>query len=119
MLESGKGTLARVDLERGQLQTVAELPGFTRGLTFAGDYAFVGLSQVRESAAFGSIPITERVSERVCGVWVVDINSGQTVAFLRFDGGVQEVFAVELLHGLRSPTVVQSHEEELDGTFFT
>ena len=53
---------------------VAELPGFTRGLDFAGRLAFVGLSQVRETAVFSGIPITERpLSERTCGVWVVDM----------------------------------------------
>ena len=46
------------------------MPGFTRGLDFAGGLAFVGLSQVRESAVFSGIPITERLAEheRTCGV---------------------------------------------------
>ena len=39
---------------------IAELPGFTRGLDFYGHLAFVGLSQVRESAVFSGIPIAER-----------------------------------------------------------
>jgi uncharacterized protein (TIGR03032 family) len=48
-LESGQGSLARVDLERGTWETVAQVPGFTRGLDFYGPLAFIGLSQVRES----------------------------------------------------------------------
>jgi uncharacterized protein (TIGR03032 family) len=119
VLESGKGSLARIDHRTGAISTVAELPGFTRGLAFAGNLAFVGLSQVRESAAFGSIPITERAAERICGVWVVDIDTGSTVAWLRFDGDVNEIFALELARGLRSPSIVQSHESALDNTFFT
>ena len=106
VLESGNGSLATVDLETGQLETVAELPGFTRGLDFIGPYAFVGLSQVRESAVFSGISLTERVSERSCGVWVVDIRSGQTVAFLKFEDAVQEVFAVSVLQGIRFPDVL-------------
>jgi hypothetical protein len=39
----------------------------------------------------------ERLAERTCGVWVVNIQTGQTVAFLRFDAGVQEIFAVQIL----------------------
>src|SRR5213075_3071112 len=31
-LESGKGTVAAADLRNGQVETIAELPGFTRGL---------------------------------------------------------------------------------------
>jgi uncharacterized protein (TIGR03032 family) len=106
VLESGNGSLATVDLETGELETVAELPGFTRGLDFIGPYAFVGLSQVRESAVFSGISLTERVSERNCGVWVVDIRSGQIVAFLKFEDAVQEVFAVSVLQGIRFPDVL-------------
>ena len=106
VLESGNGSLATVDVDTGQLETVVELPGFTRGLDFLGPYAFVGLSQVRESAVFSGISLTERVSERNCGVWVVDIRSGQIVAFLKFEDAVQEVFAVSLLQGIRFPDVL-------------
>jgi len=119
VLESGKGSLAWVDLARGQLQPVAELPGFTRGLCFHENLAFVGLSQVRETATFGSIPITERSDERICGVWVIDIDSGKTVCWLRFHGSVNEIFAVELLPGILTPSLVQSHETALDNMFFT
>lgn len=95
VLESGKGTLCTVDEATGQLNVVASMPGFTRGLDFVGPFAFVGLSQVRETAVFSGIPIAERpVEERACGVWVIDVRNGQTVAFLRFESGVQEVFAV-------------------------
>src|SRR5205085_1212580 len=52
VLDSGNSRLAVVDEASGRLETVAELPGFTRGLDFLGRYAFVGLSQVRESAVF-------------------------------------------------------------------
>ena len=63
------------------------MPGFTRGLDFAGNLAFVGLSQVRETAVFSGIPITERLSaeERTCGVCVVDLATGRVVALLRFE----------------------------------
>jgi len=47
--ESGSGTLGYVNLDTGRYVAVAAVPGFTRGLDFAGDLAFVGPSQVRES----------------------------------------------------------------------
>jgi uncharacterized protein (TIGR03032 family) len=105
VLESGSGAVCTVDPETGQRTTVATLPGFTRGLDFADRFAFVGLSQVRDSAAFAGLPITER-EDRACGVWVVEINSGRTVAFLRFEGSVREVFAVQVLTGRRYPDVL-------------
>lgn len=110
VLESGNGSLATVDLESGRVETVIELPGFTRGLDFLGPFAFVGLSQVRESAVFSGISLTERVSERNCGVWVVNIHSGKLVGFLKFEDAVQEVFAVSVLPGTRFPDVVSGND---------
>jgi uncharacterized protein (TIGR03032 family) len=85
VLESGQGRLAVVDLEARTWRTVAELPGFTRGLDFVGPLAFIGLSQVRETAVFSGIPLVERLTERTCGVWVVHLEMGQTVGFVRFE----------------------------------
>jgi uncharacterized protein (TIGR03032 family) len=107
LLESGQGSLATVDLETGKVETVVELPGFTRGLAFAGPIAFIGLSQVREATTFGGLPLTGRLEERQCGVWVVNIESGQTLGFLRFEDLVQEIFDVAVLPGLKFPEVAE------------
>ncbi len=107
ILESGQGTIAVADLEAGTWEAVAELPGFTRGLTFAGGLAFVGLSQIRESSTFGGLPIEERLDERLCGVWAVDTQSGNIVGFLRFEELVQEIFDLVILTGIRYPEIAE------------
>jgi uncharacterized protein (TIGR03032 family) len=116
--ESGSGTLGYVDLRTGRYEVVAAVPGFTRGLDFAGHLAFVGLSQVRESAVFSGIPITERLTpeERTCGVCVVDLRRGETIALLKFESGVQEVFAVAVLPR-RFPDLINDDETLLEGSF--
>jgi uncharacterized protein (TIGR03032 family) len=113
LLESGQGSLAVVDLHRRTRRTIAQLPGFTRGIDFVGPLAFIGLSQVRETAVFSGIPLVERLKERTCGVWVVHIETGATVGFLRFEAGVQEIFAVQVLQGIRFPEVLEWHDERL------
>jgi uncharacterized protein (TIGR03032 family) len=117
--ESGAGTVGFVDLNSGKYEPIAEVPGFTRGLEFAGPYAFVGLSQVRESAVFSGIPITERLDaeERTCGVCVIDLLSGRMVALLRFETAVQEVFAVTMLPGRRYPDLVNDDDTLLENSF--
>ena len=117
--ESGGGTLAVVDRSTGRYEAVAAAPGFTRGLDFAGGLAFVGLSQVRESAVFSGIPITERLqeSERTCGVCVVDLASGRVVALLRFEDAVQEVFAVQVVRGRRYPDLINDDSKLLENSF--
>lgn len=107
VLQAGKGLLSRVDLSSGRVSDVCAVPGFARGLTFAGKYALIGLSQVRETV-FTGLPITETAEERNCGVWAVDTESGKVVAFLKFEGAVQEIFDVKLLPGLSWPTIVET-----------
>lgn len=96
-LESGAGQLCTLNPSTGRRKVIAQLPGFTRGLDFVGRYAFIGLSQVRETAVFAGLPLTAQTGERHCGVWVVDIENGQIVACVAFTGSVQEVFAVVVL----------------------
>ena len=59
---------------------------------------------------FDGIPLGEHLTEKACGVWVVDIDKGTTIGFLRFDGDVQEVFDVQLLHGLKDPAMLDLND---------
>ena len=117
--ESGAGTFGTVDRDTGRYESIAEMPGFTRGVDFAGNLAFIGLSQVRESAVFSGIPITERLAaeERTCGVCAVDLRSGRVVALLRFETAVQEVFAVAVLPGRRYPDLINDDETLMENSF--
>lgn len=113
LLESGNGSLVTVDPMAGTWETVATFPGFTRGLAFYNTLAFVGLSQVRETAVFSGIPLTDRLTDRICGVWVVNIQNGKTLAFLRFEETVQEIFALEVLPDILFPDILENDEERL------
>lgn len=98
VLNSGLGQLSLVDTRSGAVEAVAQVPGYTRGLAFHGPYAFVGLSQIRESNVFGGLPIAEQRREPlVCGLGVIDLRTGQTVATFVLRTGVQEIFAVEVV----------------------
>ncbi|WP_428152374.1 TIGR03032 family protein [Brevundimonas sp.] len=106
VLESARGELCKVDLATGARETIAALPGFARGLAFHGPYAFVGLSQVREDV-FADIPLGQRLApeDRACGIWVVDVRDGATLAWMRFEGEIQEIFDVQMLPNLRLPDI--------------
>ncbi|MBE9062990.1 TIGR03032 family protein [cf. Phormidesmis sp. LEGE 11477] len=117
VLESGQGSLATVNIESGKLNTVVTLPGFARGMDFFGPLAFIGLSQVRESAVFSGLPIVEASPERICGVWVVNIETAEILGFLKFEGDVQEIFSVTVLPGIRFPELIKSDETLLKNSF--
>ncbi|QFU74445.1 TIGR03032 family protein [Halioglobus maricola] len=115
-LESGKGSVVAFDPETGEDALRVTLPGFTRGIDFFGPYAFVGISQVRETAVFSDLEITRSQPVRDSGVWVIDVRNGETVAFLKFTGGVQEIFAVNVLQE-SFPDIATENEKLAFSTF--
>jgi uncharacterized protein (TIGR03032 family) len=104
VLNSGMGRLERVDPATGRRDVVAVLPGYARGLAFHRDLAFVGLSRIRETAIFGGAPIAAYHEKLKCGVGVIEISTGNTVATLQFDNAVEEIFDVQAAPGARCPT---------------
>lgn len=87
---SGYGELCR--LEGDRFETVARLPGWTRGLCFVGDVAFVGSSRV--IPRFRQYAPGLDVDRSVCGVHAVDVRSGTVLASVRWPYGNQ-IFAIE------------------------
>jgi uncharacterized protein (TIGR03032 family) len=114
LLDSGTGRLVVVDPTSGAVEPVAELPGYTRGLALHDSFAFVGLSKIREASTFGGLPIAEHRAELRCGVGIVDLRSGRLVAHLEFQSGVEEIFAVDVLPGIRFPALSGPYPE-VDG----
>jgi uncharacterized protein (TIGR03032 family) len=94
-----------IDPGTGGMETVIELPGYTRGLAFNESFAFIGLSKIRETSTFGGMPIAERRADLKCGVGIVDLGGGGLVAHLEFLSGVEEIFAVQVLPGIRCPAI--------------
>lgn len=102
ILNSGHGSLAIVEPKEGRIEDIERMPGYTRGLSLFGQFAFVGLSKIRETNVFGGLPISEKREELKCGVGIVDLNTGRTVATFQFHSGVEEIFAVEALPRTRN-----------------
>jgi uncharacterized protein (TIGR03032 family) len=115
LLHSGAGQLVLVDPTNETSQTVAELPGYTRGLAMYERFAFVGLSKIRETSTFGGMPIAARRPELKCGVGVVDLTTGRLAAHLEFLSGVEEIFDVQVLPGVRCPALSGPYPN-LDGS---
>jgi uncharacterized protein (TIGR03032 family) len=99
LLDSGHGALLRMDPLSGQRSTVANLPGFTRGLDCFGGYAFVGLSQIRETAVFGGLAIGERQQELKCGLAVLNLSSSTVHGLLWCHSCIEEVFPLPCIPG--------------------
>ncbi len=112
VLDSGRGQLTTVDIGTGAILPIVDMPGYTRGLAMHGQFAFVGLSKIRETSTFGGVPIAKNLAELKCGVGVVDLLSRQTVATFQFASGVDEIFDVTLLPGVRDPAFRGPHAQQ-------
>ncbi len=110
ILDSGRGELCQVDVHSGERQTVVRLPGFTRGLAMIDRYAFVGCSRVREKAWFGGLPVLEEEQPPECGIWAVDLITGQIIAWLKFAEGIDEIFDLMWLPQQRWPEILEPDE---------
>ncbi|VAW03742.1 FIG01154384: hypothetical protein [hydrothermal vent metagenome] len=114
VLNSGTGELGIVELPKGKammgkFKPVAFCPGFVRGLTFYGKFAFVGLSRPRYKR-FEGLALDQKLkdadSEPWCGVQVIDTETGACVDWFRVDGTIGELYDVELVEGFRCPMTV-------------
>jgi uncharacterized protein (TIGR03032 family) len=77
-----------------------------------GPFAFVGLSRIRETAVFGGVPIAENRDALKCGIAVVDLRAGTSVASFEFAEGVEEIFDVKIVPGVRCPALRGPHVAE-------
>ncbi len=89
---SGYGELLRIS--GGKTETVCRLPGWTRGLCFRGDVAFVATSRVIPRYSNYAPGLDVELS--VCGITAVDIRSGAVRGSISWPWGNQ-IFALEWL----------------------
>lgn len=90
--DSGYGRV--MVIRDGEPVSAARLPGWTRGLAFAGDVAFVGSSRVIPRYAHYAPGLN--VERSVCGVHALDIHSGEILGSVRWPTGNQ-IFDISVL----------------------
>lgn len=121
LLNAGRGELGRVDRDGERFEPVAALPGFPRGLALAGGHAVIGLSRLDSGLVPDGTPLAKRLaadgSAGQCGLEVVDLASGQTVAGLRLSGAIGEVRDVAILPEVVRPMAVGLQHEEIARIF--
>jgi uncharacterized protein (TIGR03032 family) len=121
LLNSGFGTLSRMDPATGTVEPVSFCPGYLRGLAFCGDYAVVGLSRPRHDKTFGGLPLEEELAKRGaearCGLQVIDLRSGDVAHWLRVEGVVKELYDVAVLPGVNGPMALGFKTAEIQRTF--
>lgn len=111
VLNSGCCMLEAVDLDSGDRTPIVEVSGFPRGMGLHDDFAFIGLSRIRETAVFGDLPLASGHERLNCGVGVADVKSGRLVGVLEFESGVDEISNVQVLPNARNVALGQDRDE--------
>jgi uncharacterized protein (TIGR03032 family) len=120
MLNSGTGFFGYVDVATGKFEPVAFCPGYLRGLGFVGDFAVIGSSKARENRTFQGLDLDDNLRARDadprCGLYVIDLRSGDLVHWVRVEGIVDELYDVVVLPGVRRPKAVGIKTDEIRRT---
>ena len=110
VLNSGEGEFGTIDPGTGAFTAVAFCPGYARGLAFIGRYAVIGLSRPRRNQTFEGLALDARLEAKDavprCGLIIVNIDTGQTVDWLRFEHTIEELYDVAILPGVRQAEAI-------------
>jgi uncharacterized protein (TIGR03032 family) len=115
--DSGTGWFGFADLAAGRFERVAFCPGYLRGLSFVDEFAVVGLSRPRRDKTFSGLPLDDELArhkvEPRCGLYVINLDTGDVVHWIRFEGVVQELYDVVAITGARRPMAIGFVSDEI------
>lgn len=115
VLNSGRGEFGFVDFNETQqtptgeeyhpFVAIAFFPGFLRGLSFHGKYAFIGSSSDRHDNTFEGLELGEKLKENNVtgrsGIFVLDLETGDVKHWIRFDNVIKEIYDVVVVSGVK------------------
>jgi hypothetical protein len=78
---------------------------------------FIETLPVAQTNTFTDIVASEDNADRRSGVWVVNIENGETIAILKFGAAVEEVFAVQTVPGSLFPEIIDEANEVVHSTW--
>lgn len=117
VLDSGSGYFGQLEPDDGHFEAIAFCPGFLRGLDFIGNFAVVGLSKPRGNKTFSGLPLDENLTKHAvdarCGLYVVDLTSGDIVHWIVLEGLVGELFDVAILPDRTNTAAIGFKSDEI------
>jgi len=107
LLLSAKGEFIKVNLEQKSYEVVKSFDGFCRGLSFKGDYAFIGFSKLRKnSSTFAKLSFSDKAD--FAGLKVIHVPTGALVGEIFYQSSVDEVYEVEVLENMIRPNILNT-----------
>ncbi|SFS13652.1 TIGR03032 family protein [Sphingomonas jatrophae] len=118
-LDSGRGQLISVNRESGAKEDIAFCPGFLRGLSIHNGFAIVTASKPRDGS-FKELALEQEIARRDgepwCGVFVIDLRTGDLAEWIRLEGDIAELFDVAVLPNVACPMSLGVETVEIQQT---
>jgi uncharacterized protein (TIGR03032 family) len=111
LLLSATEELVKADLKNGTYKVIAKVDGFIRGLSFKNQYAFIGVSKLRNTHTFSDLAIAEK--EIKAGVVIVNIETGEIEGEIKYENSVDELYDVHLLEGVKRANIL-NYQQSLE-----
>ena len=104
VLSSATEELLEVDPTTKTTRSIVKANGFIRGLSFKGDYAFIGTSKLRKSHTFGDLPIANKKIN--AGVTIINLRTQAIEGEILYEDDLQEIYDVHVLDGKHRPNIL-------------
>ena len=104
VLNSGRGEFGYVDFASGKFKPITFCPGYPRGLAFYDNYAVIGISKPRDKTFSGldlDNLLTEKKVNPRCGLLVINLQTGDIVHWVWFEGVITELYDIQILPNVR------------------
>lgn len=106
-LLSAAEKLVEINPQDGKMTDVAHIPGFVRGMTTIGDYAFIATSKLRQnSSTFKHLKIAQNAD--VASIVAVHLPTGAITGKLTYLASVDEIYDIIALKGFMRPNVLNN-----------
>ncbi|QTN38283.1 TIGR03032 family protein [Cryomorphaceae bacterium] len=111
VLLSATGGLARIDRAAGTFEEIVNLKGFVRGMAIHGEFAFVGLSKLRQnSSTFKHLQIAQESNQS--GIKIVHLPTAAVVGEILYQTSVDEIYDVQVIPGRRRPNLLNTLKDD-------
>ena len=113
LADSASGYLGYVDLKSLSFHPVTFCPGRIRSVDFVGQYAVVGVSRPQSEDQLLLKNVKDHGLEPSCGIFIIDLNSGERIAHMTFDQVINEVASTLILPDLKRSAIIGLNTPEM------
>jgi uncharacterized protein (TIGR03032 family) len=110
LLMSASGEFIKVDLANRSYKTLKKFDGFCRGLSFCGDFAFIGFSKLRKnSSTFAKLSFSDKAN--FAGIKIIHMPTNSEVGEIIYETSVDEIYEILVLENMVRPNLLNTVDE--------